>query len=541
MLEGWHPNIYVVASLFAVVSGFAAAVFVYWRGRATPATKPFAFMCLCGSLWCLFPTVASLPFSEHAVLNLTRLTYIPGPFTLAAYLHMAFAVSEDERHTLRRRWLQWAYGVACVFAGLSFSPYHLSGLIRFAPHFAAIGGPIYHAFVLFYVVTCGYGMMVTVRGYRRSFGEKKNQLRYFLVASVILGFSPLLHFGGFYFRSEPFPHDFLVPIFVSIVTYAIMKHHLLDIQVVLRRSLVYSILIACMTASYLVMVLVMERWFQGWLGYRSIVTNLIVAFIIAIFFNPLRDRIQTLVDRWLFKATPVEMAEQREQLLAQVRKGEQMKAVATLAAGLAHEIKNPLASIKTFTEYLDTKYTDQEFREKFKRIVGGEVERMNLIVQQLLEFAKPSPPKLVPVEVPRLLDDTLELLNNDLLQRKVRVIRSYAPTPAVLGDSQQLKQVFLNLLLNSLQAMNGSGQLTLKTDMHGAELEVTIQDNGYGITAEDLPRIFDPFFSTKPTGTGLGLAVVRGIIKEHGGRIQITSESGKGTVVSVMLPKPKVG
>ncbi len=537
MLGDWHPNIYVFASLSAVVTGLSIATFVLFRGRGVPAARSLVLMATSASLWCLFPVVSSLPLAESTLLRLARLTYIPGSFCVAAFLHLAFAVSEDERIYLRRCMLTLAYVVATLFIILHASPYFIQGLIRYAPHFAVIGGPLYHLFVGFYFLTASYAVWIAFRNFRLASTAKRNQLKYFVAASGIISVSPLLHFGGSYFHREPFPHDFLVPVFVIIMAYAILKHQLLDIRIVLRRSIIYSLLIACITAAYLVMVLVMERLFQGWLGYRSVFTNLIVAFIIAIFFNPLRDRIQALVDHWLFKATPVEMAEQREQLLTEVRKGEQMKAVATLAAGLAHEIKNPLASIKTFTEYLDTKYTDPEFREKFKRIVGGEVERMNLIVQQLLEFAKPSPPKLVPVEVPRLLDDTLELLNNDLLQRKVRIIRSYAPAPPVLGDSQQLKQVFLNLLLNSLQAMNGTGQLTLKTDVHGSELEVTIQDNGHGIPAEDLPRIFDPFFSTKPTGTGLGLAVVQGIVKEHGGRIQITSELGKGTTVSVMLPK----
>ena len=130
--------------------------------------------------------------------------------------------------------------------------------------------------------------------------------------------------------------------------------------------------------------MVMERWFQGFLGYRSIFATAVVAFLIAVFFNPLRDRIQAFVDRALFKATPAELVAQREQLLVEVRKGDQMKAVATLAAGLAHEIKNPLASIKTFTEYLSTHHDDPVFRDKFQKIVGGEVERINLIVQQLL-------------------------------------------------------------------------------------------------------------------------------------------------------------
>ena len=536
MLSGWHPNIYVFASLSAVISGLAIAAFVYIRGRGIPAARPFVFMCCCGSLWCLFPTVSSLPLPKPTLLLLARLTYVFGAFCLTAFLHLAFAITGDTREALRRRWLRYGYGVSGLFALATFSPAFISDLIRFAPHFAAVGGPIYHLFVGFYFLMCGFGVLVTAHNLRQADTTVKNRLRYFLIASAILGLSPLLHFGGFYLKSEPLPHDFLVPVFVGIVAYAIMKHHLLDIRIALRKSLIYSLLIACLTAIYLVMVLIVEKWFQGFFGYRSFIATVVVAFLIAIFFNPLRDRIQAFVDRALFQATPAELATQREQLLVEVRKSDQMKAVATLAAGLAHEIKNPLSSIKTFTEHLEAKFDDPSFRAKFQKIVGGEVERINLIVQQLLEFAKPVPPKLMPVEVPKLLDDTLEFLNNEFVQHHVEISRRYEARPTVLADPQQLKQVFLNLFLNSLQAMNGAGQLTIQTTLHGADLTVTIQDNGAGIDPKDLPHIFEPFFSTKSTGTGLGLAVVQGIVTEHGGRIAVQSQPGQGTTMTLTLP-----
>lgn len=536
MLQGWHPNIYVIASMSAVVSGYAIAVFVGIRARHRPASRPFMFTILCGSTWCLYPTLTSLPLADNTLLFLARLTYImAGPVT-AGFLHLAFAMAEDERRVLRHHWLIGSYFVAFLLSILVWTPWFITDLIRFAPHFAPIGGPLYHLLVLFYFIAAGYGVLVTIRGVRRATGAKKNQLRYFLLASGIIALSPLLHFGGFYLRWEPIPHDFLVPTFAAIVGVAIMRHQLLDIRIVLNKALVYSGLIACITASYLVGVLVMERWFQGFFGYRSFVATVLVAFFIAVFFNPLRNHIQTLVDRALFRATAAELAEQREQLLVEVRKGDQMKAVGTLAAGLAHEIKNPLAAIKTFTEYLGTRYDDPQFRTKFQKIVGGEVERINLIVQQLLEFAKPVPPKLKPMQVSSLVDETLEFLNNELVQHGVEVQRAYHAQASILGDPQQLKQVFLNLILNSLQAMNGHGRLTVGTEVRGSECCVTIADNGSGIDPKDLPQIFEPFFTTKPSGTGLGLAVVQGIIREHGGRIDVESQPGQGTRVRISLP-----
>ncbi|HEX9779862.1 MAG TPA: ATP-binding protein [bacterium] len=329
---------------------------------------------------------------------------------------------------------------------------------------------------------------------------------------------------------------FLIPIHSVIVAYAIVRHQLLDIVVVVRKSLLYSLLVGLISCTYLIAVLVLERTFQGMLGYETLFSSLIVAFIIAFFFNPVRDRIQHFIDRALFKGTAYELAAQRDQLLFEIRRGDQMKAVATLAAGLAHEIKNPLSSIRTFTEYLEANHADHEFRAKFRKIVGGEVDRINRIVQELLEFAKPQPPKLEPVELSKALDETLELLNNELVKRHVEVQKDYAAPAMVLGDRQKLQQVFLNLVLNSLDAMNGAGRVVASLSLSGPEAVLAIRDNGQGIPREQIGKVFDPFFSTKPHGTGLGLSVVRSIIAEHGGKIAMESAGRQGVTVTIRLP-----
>jgi len=373
----------------------------------------------------------------------------------------------------------------------------------------------------------------------RASGAKRNQLLY-LVIGTTLGYC-----GGLpnylYNYDKPLPilnpfGTYAVPLYVAMATYAIVKHQLMDIRIIIKSSLVYSILIGAITAAYLTMVIVMEKCFQGFLGYRSLVATAVASFLIAIFFNPVRDQIQKVVDRALFKATPTELAEQRERLLEEVRKGDQMKAVAQLAAGLAHEIKNPLASIKTFTDFLDQRYADPEFRAKFTKIVGGEVQRIQLITQRLLEFAKPSRPNLTPLEVSQVIDETVESLSNELLQRHIDVVRDYAAGVQIMGDAKQLKQVFLNLLLNSLQAVNGAGRIKIETSLENTGLMVTIADNGCGIAPNDLYRIFEPFFTTKPAGTGLGLSVVQGIMAEHGGQIEIDSRVGNGTVARLRFP-----
>lgn len=239
------------------------------------------------------------------------------------------------------------------------------------------------------------------------------------------------------------------------------------------------------------------------------------------------------------KKTRETLARENERLKEEIRRTDRLRAVATLAAGMAHEIKNPLTSIKTFTEYLDVKFDDKDFRDKFKRIVGSEVDRINTIVGNLLDFAKPRPLSQRRVNVNKLLEETLALLSNDFIRRKIDVIRGYGPkaTDTIKADPNRLKQAFLNLFLNAMDAMKTGGKLVVEMDKtKDGSLQITIEDTGKGISEETLSHIFDPFYSSKETGTGLGLSIVHGIIKEHGGQITCESETEKGTRFIITLP-----
>jgi len=216
---------------------------------------------------------------------------------------------------------------------------------------------------------------------------------------------------------------------------------------------------------------------------------------------------------------------------------ERLAAAGQFAAGMAHEIKNPLSAIKTFAQYLPEKYADPAFREKFFRIVQSEIDRINEIVKELSDFAKPAPPQLQPVHLRQLVDETLTLLSNQCLKQGVEVSQSFAENGlAIQADPQQLKQVLLNLCLNSLEAMGQGGRLNLSTEAHGFFLRLRITDTGCGIDPEHQRHVWDPFFTTKERGMGLGLAIVKSIIERHGGSIHLSSFPGQGTTIELSLP-----
>lgn len=222
-----------------------------------------------------------------------------------------------------------------------------------------------------------------------------------------------------------------------------------------------------------------------------------------------------------------------ERLLLQ----ERLAAAGQFSAGMAHEIRNPLSAINIFAQYLPVKYDDPEFREKFFRIIQSEIGRINTIVNSLSDFAKPPQPNLQPMYLSDIVEDTIALLSNQCLKQGVEVAKCFGENGVVVqADPQQLKQVLLNLILNSLDAMQKGGRLEVKTWIEGISIILRVADTGYGISPDHLAKIWDPFFTTKERGMGLGLAIVKSIIERHGGQISVLSELGEGTTFTVTLP-----
>lgn len=238
------------------------------------------------------------------------------------------------------------------------------------------------------------------------------------------------------------------------------------------------------------------------------------------------------------------------ELQRQLERSDRLAAVGTLAAGLAHEIKNPLTSLVTFTRHLTRRFDDASFRERFQSIVPRELERINRIVERLLELSRPARLTPTPVHVPALLDRAVDLYSHRIEAQGVRVTREYAATlVTVSADEDQLYRAFVNLVANALDAMDQGGRLLLRAGWSderepdlsgllraGPRLRVEISDTGVGIASAAMDRIFTPFFSTKEAGTGLGLALTHKIVEDHGGSIMVRSNPGIGTTFRILLP-----
>ena len=229
-----------------------------------------------------------------------------------------------------------------------------------------------------------------------------------------------------------------------------------------------------------------------------------------------------------------------------LRRADRLSSLGLLTAGLAHEIRNPLVAIRTFTQLLPERYNDAEFRDGFQGLALREVDRICGLVNDLLSFARPSPPKVVQENINVVVDGISRILETEGKEKNVEIIRYFTESlPTAWIDREQMKQVFMNLVLNAIQAMkNQGGVVSISTRPYskdqsghpGQFVQVEIRDTGVGIPEENLDHIFDPFFTNKDEGNGLGLSISHQIVQEHKGYITVESKIGAGTSFFVNLP-----
>ena len=218
---------------------------------------------------------------------------------------------------------------------------------------------------------------------------------------------------------------------------------------------------------------------------------------------------------------------------------EKLAAMGTLSAGVAHEVNNPLASISSLIQMMQSKQNlDERTRENLK-LISSQIQRITQVTRDMMDFARARPAAKSLINVNEIIETSLRLASFDKSFQKLTLEKNLSDDELVtLADSDQLQQVFLNLFLNARDAMPDGGQLFIETLPNGKDIKIEISDSGAGINEADIKKIFDPFFTTKPAGkgTGLGLAVCYGIITAHGGKIEVLKNQNAGTSFFITLP-----
>ena len=254
-----------------------------------------------------------------------------------------------------------------------------------------------------------------------------------------------------------------------------------------------------------------------------------------------------------FNEMSAQLARVRD-LEERLRRADRLAALGTMAAGIAHDIRNPLTSILIFSQLMSLHHDDPDVRAKFDRVVPRELERVQAVIEDMMELARPTSLNLEPINLNEVLMQVLEMFEGQVTAQGIKVAREFGrDLPVCLSDRKRLHRCFSNIIANGIQAMAGGGDLTVRTSViattsgdpaiaagagvsNGPAIRVVIADTGQGIPPDRLSRIFDPFYTTKEKGLGLGMAITHRIIEDHKGNIDVQSQVGLGTTFTIHLP-----
>jgi signal transduction histidine kinase len=578
----------VLLHLFALFLLVLLGFYVFVANPRSRAHQTFAAFIAFLALW----TVKDLVFWNFHDANMPSGWWASASFIIALLMQCALVVfawvfPEDSRTPRRRAAVIFAPGLVLIPAaafGLLWREVRLTNdqlIIDLAPLAYVFVGYVYFLF--------GYGAAILFLKYRKYRGvQKGQQVGAILWALAITGVlksvaNTVLPFFGIY-ALLPFSAIFALP-GVLIYAYAISNFKLFSFQTALDQfrlfPIAYKIALSIATVailSFIIFQIPIVWWafqdgmtFEAWRRYlvfsviSALVPNLLlVLLIVRTFSRPLaritvaavqvtngeygtevdlrrsNDEIGLLAES--FNEMSRKMADDIEQLRRlneQLIRTEKLAAMGTLAAGVAHEVNNPLASISSLIQMMQArKNLDDGTAEKLK-LISAQIERITRVTKDMMDFARVRPAAKSLVDVNRLIETSLRLASFDKSFQKLRLVKNFADNlPQVFADTDQLQQVFLNLFLNARDAMPDGGELLIKTSDSNEEIKIEIADSGIGIDAQNLPQIFNPFFTTKQTGkgTGLGLAVCYGIITAHGGKIEVSPGDKNGTTFCVVLP-----
>ncbi len=535
-------NPFAISSLCVLISTLIMTIFVFLKGSGKRVTTIFGWISLLVALWgfCGYQ-IATTNVKEKAFFWY-QIAYIAKIFIPPLYVHFVFSFLQIKKDYV----LAILYTLGGVFLFYNFFARELFlGDLRFAfGQFYVVDWPVHKSplwltfFVGFYGLLFLYAFYLMLKYLQQSTGLRHQQMRYFITASIVGWIGGQGNFF-IYFGGNIYPwSNFLIGFYPVIMGYAMVRHRLFNMSIIVKKSLGYSLLISCIYLTLLVLVIFFERLSQGVLGYTTILGSIGAALIIGMMIIPVRNRIQHFVDKLFYKGTQSEIAEENELLLQEVSQTDRYKTLATLIANIVEGIKNPLTSLKAYGYHLPNKLDDKEFLKKFAKIHESEVSKINNLIELLKDYSHPAPPSMDDTDVLKLLNDTIDLLKSNFFERNIQISKNFEMNKNIILhiDSNQIRQAFLNIIMNSVEAMEHNEKLWIEVKEGGGFFQIIFKDTGCGIDAKELLKIFDPFFSLKEGHTGLGLSIAQGIMENHRGKISVKSEEGSGTEVIIELP-----
>jgi signal transduction histidine kinase len=650
------------------------------------------------SLWAWSLFGRDLAYEKATALFFARSSYVGTIFLPPLFFHFVNSLLKFKKKGL----IAAFYGISVALFIFDFTPLLIEDvgpILSF--RYYGIPGPVYPFYTTYLIGVMSYSLYILIKYFKKSEGQTRNQIKYLFFGTVV-GF-----LGGITtflpaFNIEVFPFGFyFVSVYVVIISYAIVKHRLMDISIVFKKGTTYALLMFLLFVPLVFISILSEKLFFGRISYLHSFVIFALLFLAGTLFYRIKPGTEKVVEQLLFRdrydyretlrkfskamvsildleslsqrivetitqtmgvekaslflwddekgsyslfesknmkmtsstsqlprdnplphylqrigeiivreelakganvselnevvkemsllesevsipfiskgdlvgminlgykfnrdiyshedielldtlanetAIAIENARLYEDLKrskSYIRRADRLASLGTLTAGLAHEIRNPLVALKTLTQLLPERLDDEEFRSQFLKIASGEVDRISSLVTELLDFAKPSDPKLELENINTILDGMILLVSTETKKKQINVMKTYASDlPPIQIDREQIKQVFLNVLINAIQATPENGKITIKTRSFirpGGEpyIQIEFTDTGCGIPEEYLEDIFNPFFTTKSAGSGLGLSISHQIVQDHRGYIDVESKLNKGSSFYVNLP-----
>jgi len=688
-------------TLIAAIANLFLGIVSYKKNKNNPINLSFALWGFLVFLHCL-----CMFFSEITTTGFIVIFWLKIAYSFLAFLPFAFINFIEEFVSSKKRKLLlftlFVFGTIFSFLSL-FTKLFIKGfLVRPWPYLNyPQAGNLYFFLPIIFIISVLIGSTKLLHEYHLSPGIRKNQIKYLLLAIIVGGGLASIEIICITFNINIPVISFIgVLLYSLIVAYAIVKHRLMDIEVVIKKSVIYSILIGLFTGIYIGSIFLFGEFIKNLTGDSYLILTILTIIIMAIGFQPLKNQLQDWIDRVFFRkkynyqqtlkkltttvATIIDLKEvlqltlntltatlqlknssaliynkenkrfetkasinlsqestnltissnyalikalkekkepllleelqyiqsqeqkpELEPVILEMQKMEtsftlplfaknnligilnlgtkrsgdtfsnedidllttlshnlaiavengrlhheilqtqkklfqadKLKSLGTIAAGIAHEIKNPLTSIKGLSQLVKTSHfeNDEEFFNQFDDIVPRQLDRINYLVERLNQFSKPADMRRAITNINKLIEEALSLCENKCKKQEIEIIKELETLPTLSADPDQLHQVFTNLILNAIEAMPEGGKLKIKSRLFEKfKIIVEISDTGMGIAADKLGQIFDPFYTTKPSGTGLGLSIVHQIIEEHNGTIEALSTPQKATIFKITL------
>lgn len=578
----------VLLHLFALFLLVLLGFYVFVANPRSRAHQTFAIFISFLALW----TVKDLVFWNFRDENLGSSWWASASFIIALLMQCALVVfawvfPENARTPRKRAAVLFAPGSVLIPAAIFGLLWHKVGFEN--DRFEIELAPLAYAFVIYVYVVFFFGAAILLKKYRKHRGTQSGQqVGAIIWALVITGVlktlaNIILPFFGIY-EFLPYSAIFVLP-GVLIYAYAISNFKLFSLPTALSQfrlfPISYKVALSIATVaiiSFLIFQIPIVAWafrdgmnFEAWRKYlvfsviSALVPNLLlVLLIVRIISRPLQritlaavevtkgkygteieirdtnDEIGLLAGS--FNEMSRKMASDIEQLSnlnEQLIRTEKLAAMGTLAAGVAHEVNNPLASISSLIQMMQSNANVDERTKENLKLISTQINRISQVTKDMMDFARVRPAAKSEININQTIETSLRLASFDKSFQKLAINKEFQEKlPTIFADSDQLQQVFLNLLLNARDAMPEGGELSIKTFLQDDFINVEIADSGVGINENDIKKIFDPFFTTKPAGkgTGLGLAVCYGIVTAHNGKIEPYANEKGGVSFLISLP-----